>query len=296
MTGIKEFFAAIPDVIKTYVMEPLSQIKPIDFIDIIILTLLFFFVYRFIKNRRAGKLALGLVLLLLIMILASLFNMRAMGFILQNFYQVGIIAILIVFQPELRAALEKVGNTSIITGIKNITTGDRRQYMAQIENAVNSISDAVFTMSVQKVGALIVIERTTKLGDYIDTGTKLNAQISSDLIKNIFFKNAPLHDGAVIISNMQVCAAGCFLRISEQDGLDSDLGTRHRAAIGITEVSDAVVIVVSEENGIVSLARDSKIFRNYSKERLKKELTGLMISASPFAKNKNERTVERNEQ
>ncbi len=278
MIKIKEFFASIPDVIQTYVMEPLSQFKFIDFIDIIILALLFFFVYRFIRNRRAGKLALGLALLLLIMILASLFDMKAMGFILQNFYQVGIIAILIVFQPELRAALEKVGNTSIITGIKNITSGDRRQYISQVDHVATSICNAVFEMSSQKVGALIVIERTTKLGEYIDTGIKLNAQISSDLIKNIFFKNAPLHDGAVIISNMQICAAGCFLRISEQEGLDSDLGTRHRAAIGITEVSDAVVVVVSEENGKVSLARDSKIFRGYTKERLKKELFGLMTS------------------
>lgn len=278
MIKIKEIFASIPDVIRTYVMEPLSQFKFIDFIDIIILALLFFFVYRFIRNRRAGKLALGLALLLLIMILASLFDMKAMGFILQNFYQVGIIAILIVFQPELRAALEKVGNTSIITGIKNITSGDRRQYISQVDHAATSICNAVFEMSSQKVGALIVIERTTKLGEYIDTGIKLNAQISSDLIKNIFFKNAPLHDGAVIISNMQICAAGCFLRISEQEGLDSELGTRHRAAIGITEVSDAVVVVVSEENGKVSLARDSKIFRGYTKERLKKELFGLMTS------------------
>lgn len=278
MIKIKEFFASIPDVIQTYVMEPLSQFKFIDFIDIIILALLFFFVYRFIRNRRAGKLALGLALLLLIMILASLFDMKAMGFILQNFYQVGIIAILIVFQPELRAALEKVGNTSIITGIKNITSGDRRQYISQVDHVATSICNAVFEMSSQKVGALIVIERTTKLGEYIDTGIKLNAQISSDLIKNIFFKNAPLHDGAVIISNMQICAAGCFLRISEQEGLDSDLGTRHRAAIGITEVSDAVVVVVSEESGKVSLARDSKIFRGYTKERLKKELFGLMTS------------------
>jgi len=275
---IKEFFASVPDAFKTYVMEPLSQFKVIDLIDIIILSLLFFFVYRFIRNRRAGKLALGLALLLLIMILASLFDMKAMGFILQNFYQVGIIAILIVFQPELRAALEKVGNTSIITGIKNITSGDRKQYMSQIDNAATSICNAAFEMSSQKVGALIVIERTTKLGEYIDTGIKLNAQISEDLIKNIFFKNAPLHDGAVIISNMQICAAGCFLRISEQEGLDSDLGTRHRAAIGITEVSDAVVVVVSEENGKVSLARDSKIFRGYTKEKLKKELLGLMTS------------------
>lgn len=265
-------------------MEPLSQIKFIDVVDIAILTLVLFYLYRFIRNRRAGKLALGVVLMLLIMILSSLFNMRAMSFILQNFYQVGIIAILIIFQPELRAALEKVGNTSIITGVKNITSGDRRQYVAQAETAVKSICDAVFNMSFGKVGALIVIERTTKLGDYIETGTKINAQISSGLIENIFFKNAPLHDGAMIISNLNICAAGCFLRISEQEGLDSDLGTRHRAAIGITEVSDAVVIVVSEETGKVSLARDSKIFRGYTRERLRKELLALMTATPGVSK------------
>lgn len=240
------------------------------------MTLLFFFIYRFIRNRRAGKLALGLLLLMLVLVMSSLFNMRAIGFVLQNFYQVGIIAIMIVFQPELRAALEKVGNTSIITGIKNITSGEKKQYMAQLSSSVESLCDAVTEMSRLKVGALIVIERTTKLGEYAHTGVTLNAQLSADLIKNIFFKNAPLHDGAVIIRNFRVLAAGCFLRISEQEGLDSDLGTRHRAALGVSEVSDAVVIVVSEETGKISLACDAKLKRGLDREMLKRELIGLM--------------------
>jgi len=145
-------------------------------------------------------------------------------------------------------------------------------------------------MAKEKTGALIVIERTTKLGDYIDTGVKLWAQISSDLLKNIFFKNAPLHDGAVIIRNSTVCAAGCFLRISEQEGLDNDLGTRHRAAIGVSEVSDAIVVVVSEESGKVSLACDSKIKRDFTKEALEKELTKLLTTSqqSPLFKSDKE--------
>ena len=273
----------------------MSQLKFKDIIDILILTLLLFFVYRFIRNRRAGKLALGMVLLIGVLLLSSLFDMQAIGFILQNFYQVGIIAILIVFQPELRAALEKVGNTSIITGIKHIATGDRKNHANKVENAVTCICDAAFDMAAEKTGALIVIERTTKLGDYIDTGTKLWAQVSSELLKNIFFKNAPLHDGAVIIRNSTVCAAGCFLRISEQEGLDGDLGTRHRAAIGVSEVSDAIVVVVSEETGKVSLAVDSKIRRNFTRRSLETELTKLLTTTQSAVLFKSDKEGKDNE-
>ena len=274
----------MPGYIKDYVLEPLSHIGIIDFIDIFLLTLLLFYVYRFIRNRRAGKLALGLVLMLVVLIMTSLLEMRAMGFILQNFYQVGIIAVLIIFQPELRAALEKVGNTSIVTGIKNFTTGDKKQYIAQVVSAANAVTDAAVDMSKHKVGALIVIERTTKLGEYIDTGITLNAELSADLLKNVFFKNAPLHDGAVIIRNFRVEAAGCFLRISEQEGLDSELGTRHRAALGVSEVSDAIVVVVSEETGKISLVCDSKISRGYDRETLKRELVRLMSASNGVVK------------
>ena len=254
----------------------MSQLKFKDIIDILILTLLLFFVYRFIRNRRAGKLALGMVLLIGVLLLSSLFDMQAIGFILQNFYQVGIIAIIIVFQPELRAALEKVGNNSIITGVKNITSGEQRQNQAQFSTTINNICTATFDMAKTKTGALIVIERTTRLGEYIESGTVINAQLSADIIKNIFFKNAPLHDGAMIIRNMRVHAAGCFLRISERDDIDSELGTRHRAALGVSEVSDAIVIVVSEESGRVSVAYDGNLTRGYDKSGLKKELVRLL--------------------
>lgn len=291
-TNLKEIFAAVPDFFRNYVFYPISRLNIIDIIDILLLTLLLFYVYRFIKNRRAGKLALGLLLLMAVLIMSNLLNMRAVGFILQNFYQVGIIAIMIVFQPELRAALEKVGNTSIITGIKNITSGERKQYISQVTSSVESICNAVADMSAQKVGALIVVERTTKLGDYVDTGIAINADISADLLKNIFFKNAPLHDGAVIIRNFKVLAAGCFLRISEQDGLDSDLGTRHRAALGVSEVSDAVVIVVSEETGKISLVCDAKMKRGLDKDKLKRELIGLMNASRRVGKQKAEKGAD----
>ena len=285
----------MPGYIKDYVLEPLSHIGVIDFIDIFLLTMLLFYIYRFIRNRRAGKLALGLILMLVVLVMTSLLEMRAIGFILQNFYQVGIIAVLIIFQPELRAALEKVGNTSIVTGIKNFTTGDRKQALAQVVTTANAISSAVTEMSKHKVGALIVIERTTKLGEYIDTGITVNADLSSDLLKNIFFKNAPLHDGAVIIRNFRIEAAGCFLRISEREGIDSELGTRHRAALGVSEVSDAVVVVVSEENGKISLVCDSKITRGYDGETLKRELVKLLSANILVSKHKNEKESSVNE-
>lgn len=295
-TNLKEFFAAFPDFFRDYVLEPLTQIKIIDVIDILLLTFFLFYLYRFIRNRRAGKLALGLLLLLFVLVMTNFLEMRAVGFLLQNFYQVGIIAIMIIFQPELRAALEKVGNNSIVTGIKNITTGEKKQYLSQLDKAAGAICDAVADMSEHKVGALIVIERDTRLGEYSDTGVTINAELSADLLKNIFFKNAPLHDGAVIIRNLRVQAAGCFLRISEREGLDSELGTRHRAALGVSEVSDAIVVVVSEETGKISLVHDSEIKRNYDRDSLKTELIRVMSVTSVVGKHKSEKEAVKSDE
>lgn len=285
--AIDIFFKNAVNFFKTEVIDTLAQIGIIDVIDILLLTVLLFCAYRFIRNRRAGKLALGMLLIIVILLVSSAANMRAINFILQNFYQVGIIAIIIVFQPELRAALEKVGNTSIITGIKNITSGEQKQYLAMLDGAVNDICSAVFSMSKTKTGALIVIERATKLGEYIGTGTVINAQMSSDVIENIFFKNAPLHDGAIVVRDLRVYAAGCFLRITERDDVDGSLGTRHRAAIGISEVSDALAIVVSEETGKVSLAYDGNIKRGYNPQSLKQELIKILTPSGSLYKSKN---------
>lgn len=292
--NFQDFINNVSDFFMKYILEPLKHIGVIDVIDILLLTVLIFGVYRFIRKRRAGKLAIGLLFIVLMTAISSLLGMKAIGLVLTNFYQVGIIAILIVFQPELRAALEKVGNTSIISRIKKIASSENRRYIAFVNESVESICDAVFDMSRERVGALIVIERETKLGEYIDTGVKLNAELSTELLKNIFFKNAPLHDGAVIIRDLRVCAAGCFLRISEQEGLDSELGTRHRAAIGVSEVSDAIVIVVSEESGIVSLASDGKIKRGLDREALKRELLLVLMTTAGYVKEKSDKGETQN--
>ena len=274
MDKIILFFKNIWFFFEKYVITRFEKFEIKDAIDILILSLILFFVFRFIMDRRAGKLALGLVFVILILILSSLLEMRAVTFIFQNFYQAGIIAIIIVFQPELRSALEKVG-TAPISNIKNISADTKNS--SNVINAIGIISEAVCDLSMEKTGALIVIERSTKLGDHIKTGTILNAQLTTPLLKNVFFNKAPLHDGAVILRNYRIYSAGCFLPLSTKEDIISDLGTRHRAAIGVSELSDAVVIVVSEETGNISIAHNGTLKRNYGYKTLKSELSKLLL-------------------
>ena len=173
----------VTNFITQYVINPVLAITLVDILDIVLLAFLFYFVYRFIRDRRAGKVALGVLLILFILIISSAFEMHAINFVLKNFYQVGIMALLIVFQPELRAALEKVGATPM-AGLKNIS---EQKDAEQTVEAVNSVADAVCALSREKTGALIVIERSTKLGEYIKSGVVVNAQISPFLLRNIFF-------------------------------------------------------------------------------------------------------------
>jgi diadenylate cyclase len=240
-----------------------------DVIDILLLTLILFFVYRLIRDSRAWKLLVGLGVLLLISILAEAFDMSALNFIFSDFQSIGLLAILVLFQPELRTALEKVGGTPL-TGIKSISAESKD--LATRNAEIDAICTAVSDLSRDKVGALLVIERSTKLGDFVKSGVFIDATISPYILRNIFFNNAPLHDGAVIIRNSRICAAGCFLPLSTKADIDKDLGTRHRAAIGLTEISDAPVIVVSEETGIVSLSIDGNLERKFNYNSLKQAL------------------------
>ena len=216
--------------------------------------------------------------------------MRAIQFVFKNFYQVGITAIIIVFQPELRAALEKMGGAAPLTSLKGLGSGENRDMVA-LTHAVDNLCEAVCDLSLDKTGALIVIERSTKLGEYIKPGDEINSVLSPMLVRNIFFNKAPLHDGAVIIRDMRILAAGCLLPLSTNSEIDKNLGTRHRAGIGITEVSDAVVIIVSEETGIISLAVGGELKRNFNYNSLKKELLGqLSHNAVPFMAKKDKGT------
>lgn len=272
--------SALYETVKDFFEFVANQVKYmgwVDVVDILILAVCIYYVYRFISDRRAMKLAVGIVLIVALHILSDVFEMHALRFILQNFFQVGIILLIIVFQPELRSALEKVGGKPL-EGLNGLGSdaGDREFISASID----TICDAACDLAREKTGALIVIERSTKLGDFIRSGDVINAQLTSSLIKNVFFNKAPLHDGAMIIRGMRIYAAGCFLPLSTREDIDKNLGTRHRAAIGLSEVSDAIVIVVSEETGVVSVALDGEIKRNYNYSTLKAELSRLLLQTS----------------
>jgi diadenylate cyclase len=251
----------------------LAQFDLIDFIDIILVSVLFFYFVKFIRDRRASKLAIGVCFFFVLLLLSEVFEMRAMNFLMSNIVQVGVVAILIVFQPELRSALEKVGGSSFKT-LKH-TVSPKEKENAKSET-IDNLCQAVSELGREYTGALIVIERSTPLGDIIKTGTVINADVGVSMIKNIFFNKAPLHDGAVVIRNNRVFAAGCFLPMSQNDDIIKDLGTRHRSAIGMSENSDAVVIVVSEETGTISIALNGELRRNYDYNSLKQELTSLL--------------------
>lgn len=262
---MKDFFSSYLQIIKA------MEIK--DFFDIAIVTVLLYVAIDFLRERRAGKLAVGVGILVIFQFVCNLFNLTAVTFLLENLFQFGFIALFIVFQPELRSALEKVGGEPM-KGIKNITDA-RNQTM--ITEAIKEICDAALQMSEDKTGALIVIERSTKLGEHIKSGTVIDAELSAYTIRNIFFKGAPLHDGAAIIRNGRLYAAGCFLPLSQRDDIVKDLGSRHRAALGISENSDALVIVVSEETGTISTALEGNLKRGYDYASLKNELNRILI-------------------
>lgn len=272
------------EIIKDYAMHYIHLIGEamsglnilVNILDIIILSFVIFAVYHFIKERRAGKLAWGVIICVLFLVLCVALNLRAMQFILSSVFQLGIVFIALIFQPELRSALEKLGDTSI-KRFKQI--GEQKNNSTTIA-LIDEFCEAVADLSRTKTGALIVFERNTKLGDIILTGTIINAQFSGTLMKSLFFDKAPLHDGAVVIRANRIHSAGCLLPLESDRELYTELGTRHRAAIGVSEVSDCVSVVVSEETGTISLAHEGKLFRNFTKTSLKKKLQEYLVKSS----------------
>ena len=254
---------------REFFMDCLRTVRNIsipDVIDILCVTILLYFIVVFLKDKRAGKLVVGIIFLVILKAISDFFGMYVMQFILQNVFRVGLIIIAIIFQPELRAALEKVGGQPL-KGIRSI--GKKTD---DADGLITSVTDAATELSETKTGALIVIERDTKLGDLVLTGTVIDAEPSSSLIRNIFHDKAPLHDGALIIRKGLLYAAGCLLPLSTNSDIIQDLGTRHRAAIGMSENSDAVVVVVSEETGVISVAVDGVLHRGYNRSSLRSVL------------------------
>ena len=254
---------------KDYVWFSVSQITIVDVVDILLLSGLIYIVYKFIRDRHAGRAVLGLGLLVVLYVISDVFNMVAINSILRNFYAVGIIALCILFQPELRDVLEEFGATTSdnIKKFRNrhITDDER------ILNDVNEICKAAFDLSDKGEGALIVIERQGTLRNQMSEGTPIDAVVSHQLLCNIFVNKSPLHDGAVIIRDGRiVCASSKSKTIAENGPMVEGLGTRHRAALKISEVSDAIVVVVSEETGTISVANNKLLKRHYEKESVHK--------------------------
>jgi len=262
-------------------LNVLKTIQIIDVIDILLLTYIVYKAIKLIRETRAGQLIKGIVLLLITYGLCNLFEFKAITFILKKAIDVGLIAILIMFQPELRRVLEKVGRTSVS---QFNMFGDNSQLISsQWISAIDEICQACEELSATTTGALIVVERKTKLGEQINTGTLLNAMPTKELFGNIFYPKTPLHDGAVIIRDGIVLAAACFLPKPEREELiNKKLGSRHRAAIGMSENSDAIIIVVSEETGIISIAHNGELTRNYNKVTLKNYLTAQIIPSNLY--------------
>ncbi len=247
-----------------------------DVLDIIIVAFALYKGVKLVRETRAQQLVKAIVILLLILWGSTLFGLHTITYILENVMQVGFIALLIIFQPELRRLLEKVGRSKI----GNIF----RTSQANIDHMVEEIAEAATYMSAHKIGALIAVEKNTKIGDVAASGTPLSADISGALLINIFIPNTPLHDGAVIIQDGRISAAGCLLPLTQNDSLSRELGTRHRAALGLSETSDAVVVVVSEETGKISVARDGDMIRNLTGDTLRRTLyKNLLETETPKA-------------
>lgn len=239
----------------------IMNISVFDIIDISIVAYVFYNVYLLIKETRAEQLVKGIVILLLTSKISELMQFQVIHWILKNTMTVGLIALLIVFQPELRRALEHIGRTKFL--VKSNMDGS-----LDYDNIILEIVQTASSLSKSEIGALIVFERETGLNEIIHTGTIIDAKLSKQLLINVFIPNTPLHDGAVVVRGDRVMAAGCFLPLTENNKLNQEVGTRHRAALGISEKSDCVSLVVSEETGAISIAENGKLFKNLSQEDL----------------------------
>ena len=249
----------------------ISNIGVNDVLDILIVAFLFYKLLGFIRETRAEQLAKGLLVLVVVALAARWLHLYTLQWILSNLVNVGLIAVVIIFQPELRRLLENLGRNKLISNFAGID-------LEEAEEITVEIREALLSMSKSRTGALIVFERETSLTDIVETGTMIQADISREMIGNIFYEGAPLHDGALIVRGGKLWAAGCVLPLTEDKKLSKELGTRHRAGIGITENSDALVFIVSEETGIISKAEDGKLERMLTASRIDELLKSIYIA------------------
>lgn len=258
----------------SFLMDNIRMLRIRDFIDIAIVSYAVYKCIKLVKETRAAQLVKGVLILIILTQLSDWLQFNATNYILSNTMQVGVFALLVVFQPELRRVLEKMGTT---------TFGKIFSQEYEAENITPKICEAVEYMAERKIGALIIMERNTKLGDIMTSGTVLNAKVSPQLLINIFIPNTPLHDGATVIGDNIIKASACFLPLSQNNSLSKEMGTRHRAAVGVSEITDCIAIVVSEETGTISIAQNGKISRNLTAKALGEKLDEIMLSDKTVA-------------
>lgn len=248
----------------------LNTVTLFDIIDILLVAFIIFQAIRMVRETRAEQLFKGLIALLLIYLVSTWVGFRTLGFLLSTILNNAVVVLLIIFQPEVRRILEQLGRSKITSTISSAlgSSNDDAVGRIRVVRMIEAVCDSCAYLAKQKMGALIVIEQDTKLGEIIKSGTIIDADPSKELIGNLFFVNSPLHDGAMVIRNGRLYAAGCFLPLSESQELDRSLGTRHRAGVGMSENSDALVIILSEETGIISTAKNGVLKRNYTLEQL----------------------------
>ncbi len=265
----------------------IKSISLVDIFDVLIVAFLVYKLITFISETRAGQLIKGVIAVIVLYLFADIFNFKMLETVLKLAVTYGSFALIVVFQPELRKVLEQMGRTTIDSfQVFTPSSESIEKQKNEIRIMINAITEAVAQMSIEHTGALIVIERTTKLGDIIGTGTVIDAIPSSELIQNIFFHNSPLHDGAMIMRNNKLYAGGCYLPLSQNYEISRSLGTRHRAGLGISEVSDSCVIIVSEETGHISVAENGKITTDLGESKLKTMLYRKLMPIEETEKNK----------
>ena len=275
MTGILQVFLSWWE--KILLVAKSFQFK--DAVDIFIVALLIYGIIKLVRETRAGQLVKGLLLIVVLFVVSHYLELLMVSKLLNYFFTFAFVAILILFQPEIRKALEQMGRNKMGRSLVDVVAGNRErdQEKIQMRKSINAVVEGISILQQLKMGALIVFERETKLGEVIATGTQINCEPTGQIVGNIFFNKAPLHDGAMVVRSGMIHAAGCILPLTKNPAVAAELGTRHRAALGISEESDGVAVVVSEETGNISIAVNGVLTRNYTKDTLREALENYLI-------------------
>ena len=271
------------------VINVMRDFKLVDMIDIVVVAFLTYELITLVRQTRAAQLVKGIIILFAASFISELCQMRTLNYVLDKILQFGVLALVVVFQPEIRRALERVGGTNVFAiSLFRTKTPDEKE-CERWKTAIATVCDAAEQLSASRTGALIVFERRSNLSEIIKTGTVLNADINVEAIGTIFYEGTPLHDGAVIVRDARIKAAGCVLPLSANQDISKDMGTRHRAALGMSENSDALCVVVSEETGIISMAKNGVLIRRLDRQNLHNLLQMELVPDPPEEEEKTSR-------